>query len=110
MDPKFFRKYADIITEAEQLSELMQTLPVCVPAAGNTSEIVQLTDVNGLEDFRSRWSKASMEKQAEYGYDDPAVSPDGVPVSPRDGEGLLFMTYNEWYDSIPEHDPKKSTR
>ena len=81
MDPKFFRKYADIITEAEQLSEFMQTLPVCVLAAGNTPEIVQLTDVNGLEDFRSRWVKAPLEKQAEYGYDDPSVHPDGTPVS-----------------------------
>ena len=101
MDPRFFRKYADLITEAEQLSELVQTTPVYVGAAGNTPEIVQLTDVPSLDDFHARWRKAPLEKQAHYGYDDPAVHPDGIPVHPRDGKGLLFMTYDQWYDSIP---------
>lgn len=109
MDPKFFRKYADIITEAENPTNLMRRY-VYVPVAGNGPEIVRLTDVNGLDDFDSRWNKAPLEKQAEYGYDGPARHPDGTPVKREDGKGLLLMTYDEWYNSIPEHDPKLSTR
>ena len=101
-------KLAGNITEAENPTNLIRQY-VYVPAV-NGSDTVQLTDVNGLDDFLSRWSKAPLEKQAEYGYDNPAVHPDGTPAGPDDGEGLLRMTYDEWYDSIPEHDPKLSTR
>ena len=105
-------KLAGNITEAENTTNRMRQY-VYVPVAdfnGNGPEIVRLTDVNGLDDFDSRWVKAPLEKQAEYGYDDPARHPDGTPVKREDGEGLLLMTYDEWYDSIPEHDPKLSTR